>query len=270
MFITDSESAAIQNMRTLRRHSLHPDIIEMYYGHLYKSWSVIDSAYVVGLIRGKQYCFLPDSTVPQELMRSGVRIHSPIRIIKGDKYQEICYDLEKIDDRESYKDKKSHYNSVKAPMKFMEKNSYSVSFAEQSDYNEIFELYEQWVQQKLDRGVHRITFPIARYRRCISMCQKNELSNLRMVIAKDINSKIVAFRLILVDDEYAYDIVFCSDLEISQLSNAFNYASIKAIPGIRYFNCGVSTGKLKQYKKQYPNYEVEVHICNGENLATSK
>jgi hypothetical protein len=269
LFDDSGELVAVEeSLRGLGFHSLHPDIIKLYYGHLYKQRWNIEYCLACSPIRGKTYIFT-ESAVPESVCQPGFKIHSPLSLGKGEKYTEIVYPLDKLAEREHYGSKKSFYNSVRAPNKFMEKEDLSICLSAWIDKVEEYQaLYKLWVDQKIARGVHLITFPVARYRRCINMV--NEMDNLHVIeLRRNETRELIAFRIVLIDKalKNAYDIVFVSNLEIPQLSNAFNYVGLELLKhcDVKTFNCGVSTGKLKAYKKQYPHYEKTVHLIGGEN-----
>lgn len=268
LFENNDELMGVEGaLRSLGFHSLHPDIIHLYYGHLYKQRWNIEYCLAVNPIRGKTYVFT-EAAVPEVVCQAGFKIHSPVQIGKGEKYTEVVYNLQKLADRSCYSSKKSFYNAVKAPSRFCEKEDLIIQFNGEIDITEYLALYEKWVKQKIDRGVHLITFPVARYRRCIQ--QVNEMQNLYVIdLRRKDDRSLVAFRIILLDKDLgnAYDIVFVSDLDIPQLSNAFNYVGLELLShsNVKTFNCGVSSGKLKAYKKQYPNFEKVVYLLGGEN-----
>lgn len=247
-------------------HSLNPIIINLYYGHLVSNISITDDYLMIGKIRGKSYLFCVND--PGEIKnKQNVRVHSTITIgSKVSKYDEVVYNLNELEERERYPSKKSFYNAVKYPVNFISKN-YKIEILDteaEVPYKELLNLYEIWVEQKIARGVHRISFPIARYRRCITML--GNIRNLHCIVCRNKEHKIVGFRIVLVDKEKAFDIVFVSDLDISQLSNCFNFASLNILKeqmGIQTFNCGVSTGKLKAYKQQYPNSLLTCYISGA-------
>ncbi len=267
-FLDEPKSSIEDNLRALGFHSLHPDIVSLYYGHIYASKFEFDDCLIVGKIRSKWYLFT-EKSVPVRCRNEQYKIHSSEKIAaKGEKYTEVVYPLADLENREKYSSKKSFYNSVKAPAAYFKKNDIGLAvFNQIHDVEEYQNLYEKWVQQKIDRGVHRISFPIARYRHCIEKVNNNP--RLFAIEARNKECELIAFRIVLIDESIAYDIVFVSDLDIPQLSNAFNYMgldTLKRHDGVQLFNCGVSSGKLKQYKQQYPNFLKTVYLTGGENV----
>ena len=247
-----------------RAHTLHPDVCFLYYS---LSAEFLGNKTLDGIegqlyfMKGKKkyYFFTTSDTVPDFKA-----VHYSDKPISKTTWSETVYDLHTFANRDLYKNKKSYYNAVNAPTKYFEKNGLRMEVKDKIDTEEVKKLYFKWVDQKVERGVHKISFPVGRYRHIIE--NVNSYKNVKVIECRNPEGELVAFRVILIEDEYAYDLVFCSDLDVSQLSNAFNFLSLMAIKDlVRYFNCGPATGKLKQYKHQYPYTEQIVYVKDTRN-----
>jgi hypothetical protein len=171
---------------------------------------------------------------------------------------EILYDLNDIEDASKYKNRKKYKVNVLRPLRIVNNMKLTMEYHDTLIYTQEHEdfLYK-WFNQKYDRGVHRITFPRRRYIRCFEM--SSSISGLKAFIIRNIAGEIVCMRSFLLDGEYAYGMSFICDLDINRLSNGvgiWTYRYMLNELGIKYFNTGQATGKLKHYKMHHPHTEL--------------
>ena len=175
-----------------------------------------------------------------------------------------------LDNPEKYKSKKDRYNRIKAPKAYADKNGLKFAVREKhKNMQEVLHLYDKWVEQKVERGVFRVNFPVARYRHCITRIGK--VKNLVGVECRDKDKNLIAYRVVYLDKLEeglrGYDLAFFSDLGITQISSVFNYMSLyymREMNDLKSFNCGLSGGSLKDFKKRYPHTVRESYATQGQ------
>lgn len=273
--ISAEKTSLVQEYKALHNtglHSLHPLIIDLYYSHRTNQWNRVETVngegLVIGPMRGTYYAYVPGPDIPERFHSLPIKCHSNKRVIFGEdlgSYEEVVYPFADINRREKYTSKKSFYNATRAPGSYARKHGLELSIRQDNssiDLPELIDLYDKWTEQKVQRGVHRISFPVSRYKRVFS--KVTLLPYLKTIEAR-IDGNLVAFRTVLLDTNTAFDLVFVQDYDCPNgLSNAFNYLSLMRLwqqcdYDINWFNCGVSDGDLKAFKQQFPNYVVSCY-----------
>jgi hypothetical protein len=178
---------------------------------------------------------------------------------------EILYDFEEIFNRDLYSNKKKYQNRIKSPLTLASKMGILVSVATSDDLQNINDLHTQWVKQKLsDPRVHQITFSKKRYINCVELCIDDPNYECLIFTNAD-KSELYGCRVLAKHNDILFDLAFFNKFwEVSQLSEALNVISMQYLQSkkYRYLNTGLASGTLKDYKKQYPHYEVQVFRTN--------
>lgn len=174
------------------------------------------------------------------------------------KRNETIYNLENVFNPSSYSNAKKRRQRIKYPFTFLDRENIQVSSLLPSELPEAIVLHDAWVATKMaDEKVHRISFPIARYRRCTQYAF-HDSEVFKTYKARDDNGKLIAVRVIGYEDHRAFDLAYYSDFQNmkSQLTEYLNVAFMKEMldDGIVTLNAGLSSEKgLKQFKNHLPN-----------------
>ena len=194
-------------------------------------------------------------------LRQGLNVNAINNYKNSVKRKEVCYDLNNIFLKEYYKDKKKYKKRVAYPMNYFKKNDYVIKELNINDLHKYYQLHDKWLKRKLENpNVFRNLFPSSRYKRCIEYTFNNDDINIKTIGVFN-NEHLFALRTIYINSENkAFDLAFITD-ENKEISDFSEYCNINLLSFIKekykieFFNCGLSEGKLKDYKKHYPNYE---------------
>lgn len=224
-----------------------PNIIDKEYGYyLFSKFSKTKEKYIVNSLSDKEFI--------GEVIKS-------YKFNGSSKSIEILYDLEEVFNKKKYENKKKYQNRIKSPLTLISKLNLTIEEATLNDFNEIKILHDEWVDKKLsDPRVHKISFSKTRYLNCVRVSLERPQSY-RCYVFKH-NNRINGCRVIAIENDVAFDLAFFSRFwETSQLTEAQNILSLQYMlsNNIKYLNTGLASGSLKNYKKQYPHYEVYVY-----------
>lgn len=204
----------------------------------------------------------------QEEVRKKVIIYSD-QIINFDKKllvqsknQELCYDLNLMFDRASWKNSKKYYNHITYPFNQLNKPEFTIRDLTKDDFEQAEVLYNEWVKQKLENpNTFRLTFSsgVGRYLHSLKVALFSKIKEEFFVKGLFYNGQLCSVRVIVLTATTSYDICFYSDFKLlpSQSTNYFNTYCMKELKdrGIQIHNCGVELDKnLKMFKSHFPHF----------------
>ncbi len=173
--------------------------------------------------------------------------------------KETVYDLEKVFDPMSYPNATKRRQRIKRPFVVLDRENIRIEPLGYTEIPEAIHLHDKWVAAKFqDAKVHRISFPVARYRRCTEYAF-HDPSVFKVYKARDYNSgEIIAVRVVAYEGSKAFGLAYYSDFPNmkSQLTEYLNVAFMKEMQneGITSLNVGLASGKgLCQFKNHFPN-----------------
>lgn len=205
-----------------------------------------------GKNRRKLFLFGEPETITQEVCYSSC--------VGSEKKTEISHNLSDVFNKDNY-NRKKRYNTIIRPFNWSSKNNLVI---DQLDKNHLFmveQLHDKWVDLKLnDPKTFKIMFPTKRYIKCFyhSLENKNYIS-----FGAFLEGQLVSVRVLYLVEEWAYDLAFFTDY--SQHNFLTGFVDILILDklkglGVNYLNRGVELNKgLKQYKTQYPHFEVNYY-----------
>lgn len=175
---------------------------------------------------------------------------------------EVCYNLEDVFNKEKYSNSKKFYKLVKRGLNIHTREGNVVRFLDVSDTNQASRLHDSWVKYKLENyNLFKILFPTERYKKCLKASLEKEMAGKILSIGCFTSQgKMLGYRTIYKRGTAAYDLAYITDRNIteSDFSEHFEIVTLNFLKdncGIQTFNCGLSEGKLKDFKKHLPNKE---------------
>lgn len=169
---------------------------------------------------------------------------------------ETCYELPEIFKKENYLDGKKFRKRVNYMINYFEKNNFQIKLLPQEDLEKAIQLHDRWVEHKLSQpDVMKNLFPRARYKNCLKYSFNKDNIDIRSFAVYD-GSEMICVRTIFINGNKAYDLSFIVDAakqenSISECCNINLLRYFKDNLNIKFFNCGLSEGKLKKYKQHY-------------------
>lgn len=183
--------------------------------------------------------------------------------LKPEKRCEVTYNLDEVFNRQSYASGKKYRDKVTRGLNYFKRNNITVREMRIEEIPKALSLYNQWCDYKLKvEKVFAIMFPVARYRRTLTSAYKGEITHsMRNLGVFTQEGKLLGFRSIYSHNDEAYDGAYITNrnADITDFSEFFEIATLKYMKenfGVKFFNCGLSTGKLKDFKKHLPNKEI--------------
>jgi len=189
------------------------------------------------------------------------------------KFRETVYDLDKVFDPETYREKyfkekqstirKKIYNRIEYPFRYLarpELQFREVDITEEM-LPEIDKLHKDWCEYKLnDPKTFKMMFSSNRYYRCLVQSFSSEFLNKSVWYRKAfyLGDKLIAVRQCLVKGDTSYDIGYFSRFwdAPSNIINYINTYCMKQLQnqGVRYHSCGNELDKnLALFKNHLPN-----------------
>lgn len=189
------------------------------------------------------------------------------------KFKETVYDLEKVFDPNTYREKyksesglvirKKIYNRIEYPFKYLLRPELEFRVVEITPIllSSIEQLHKDWCEYKLaDPKTFKMMFSSNRYYRCLVQSFTSEFLNKSNWYRKAfyLGDKLVAVRQCLIQDDTSYDIGFFSRFwdAPSNIVNYINTYCMKDLQnlGVKYHNCGAEMDKnLGVFKNHFPN-----------------
>lgn len=183
--------------------------------------------------------------------------------LKPVKRCEVTYRLSEVFSRESYENRKKYYKLVRRGFNIFEREGFSVRELTRNDIAQAKNLHKRWIDYKLENyRLYRIMFPEKRYERCLLASFDEEMQRrIHTVGVFNGGGRILGFRTIYVNGTNAYDLAYITnrECEITDFSEFFEITTLGFFRdkySIEYFNCGLSEGDLKRFKKHLPNREI--------------
>lgn len=260
-------------------HSFSMGVLECYF-HLSKKYTYAHPVLHLPKGRAKSFVFNAQINITDdiEIALRNMRFAGPIFSQKelplknGKKWVEIAYSLDDVFDPSKYKNAKKRYSRLKYPFKWAADHNITLVELTQEDCKEAVALCDVWGKFKLsDEKVHRYSFTLARYKRCIEEGLKSSVKqglsltkterNDYIVLGIFVDGELQAVRSVFRDAEYAFDLAFFGNTW-SGPSQLMNYAEMLTLhflhqKGIKFFNCGAALNKrLQTFKQHIPSYEV--------------
>lgn len=208
-----------------------------------------------------------DINTPKEKFTDILRTHDCLSLLqykefKPTKRVEVCYNLNDVFARKSYKNAKKYYKQVTRPFSLYERYNMHLRCLDENDIDIAKSFHDEWVKYKFDNyNVMRISFPIARYIRCLqSSIYPPHYGIKNIALFRD--DVLLGFRCFYLNDNGVYDLAYITDRNsnIKELSEIFEIVTLDYIHktfNCNFFNCGLSNGKLKKFKEHLP------HIYNN-------
>ena len=202
--------------------------------------------------------------------------HSDVRIAyeleekpidEGRRTFDVCYDLEKVFNKDCYKNAKRYKKHVTAYLNDGEVNGFyvrKIDTESEQDVKAVLDLYKVWNAIKLEAdnlNPNHYTEHSARYKHCLDCVFDKSLQTGAIIGMFDAEDTLVSYQMYVTKDDWAYGCTTASlRLENVRVSNIATIMFLKwfAENGFKYANWGECGGdpKLLDYKEAFPNFRI--------------
>lgn len=165
---------------------------------------------------------------------------------------EVEYNLQKVLDPASYKNKKKRYQRITYPELFLRKNDIIVEVLK--DPYKVKDLHEAWVNIKLSQAkTFKIMFPKKKYWNCINLIKEKDFVGFA---AKHDNNYLAA-AVFYLEGKSAFDLANFHGYKVNGLAECFNFVIMQKLHkqyNIDVLNYGayLNTG-LGEFKEHWPS-----------------
>lgn len=201
----------------------------------------------------------------QEAIRLAYAI-SEDRLQNGRRTFDVCYDIEKVFDRTSYKTSKKYNNHITRYLNYATNNELFVKDIETKEEQEAaYKLYQDWwdIKMKADKeNPNHFEEHSERYKYCMDYTFEKKFPNMYAIGLFTKNKEMLAFQTLVFEKDWAFDLSNANSrtdyayiAEVS-LVNFLKY--LKDQKGIKYYNFGETGGDLGllKYKEKLPNFRI--------------
>lgn len=218
----------------------------------------------------------------QEAVRLAYDI-SDDRIENGRRTFDVCYDLNKVFDKSSYKNSKKYNNHITRYLNYAKNNELFVKDVETDEEKEAAKkLYKEWwnVKMEADRiNPNHFKEHSERYEYCLNYAINENTAkkyNLHTIGLFDKDKNLLAFQTLAFVDDWAFD--------LSNANSRTNYSYIAEVSLVNFlkylkeekqrafYNFGETGGDegLLKYKEKLPNFRIYYGKLNIQFEKSSK
>lgn len=201
----------------------------------------------------------------QEEIRAAYEIEEG-RIENGRYTFDVCYDLEKVFNKDTYKNSKKYNQHISRYLNYATNNELFVKDIEtEEEKKAAYDLYQDWwnVKMEADReNPNHFEEHSERYKYCMDYTFEKKFPNLQAIGLFTKDGKLLAFQTLVLKDDWAYDMSNANSrtdyayiAEVS-LVNFLKY--LKEQKSIKFYNFGETGGDLGllRYKEKLPNFRI--------------
>lgn len=164
---------------------------------------------------------------------------------KKSKHTEVLYDLSFLE-RSAFSSHKSYYNAVSRPINIVEKKDISIIDIDNTMIQDLINLHTKWLEFKFESGVYRLSFPTARYRRCLEISA--HLNAYKKAIY--INGELYGFIIFSIEGDIAFELAFVS---------LYWEDKFKIVSGLNQYLFSYFLLELKKIEIKYVNAEYSLN-----------
>lgn len=213
----------------------------------------------------KVYNNLNYSFPAQETVRLAYGI-SEDRLQNGRRTFDVCYDLEKVFDRDSYKNSKKYNRSISSNLNYVTRNELYIKDIEtKEEQTLVYNLYQDWYNLKIEAdklNPNHFEEHSERYKYCIDGAFDNSLKGVKIIGLFTKDKELLAFQVLVFDNTWVYDLLGInsrsSHTHIAEVALVNFLKYLKDQKNIKYYNFGETGGDigLLSYKEKLPNFRI--------------
>lgn len=215
----------------------------------------------------------------QEAVRVAYDI-SDDRIENGRRTFDVCYDIEKVFNRETYANSKKYNNHVTRYLNYAKNNNLSVrEITEPVDQDKARKLYEDWWNVKIEAdklNPNHFAEHSDRYKECLELTINKSIKDAHLIGLFDNENNLLAFQTLVFVDDWAFDLSNANSRTdyayIAEVSLVNFLKFLKDEMGRRFYNFGETGGDqgLLTYKEKLPNFRIYYGKLNVDFRRTTK
>lgn len=215
--------------------------------------------------RNPEKAFVFDCTASVELLHELQKLMvvysiDQVALKKESQFVELVYDLQDVFDERNYKNRRKRHQRLKYPFVWYENHNFRIDEIQKSDVLKVKELHEQWCNFKLSQpDTFKMMFPKSRYFQCV-VTGLNSKDYIVYGVFND--SKLVAVRVLYIDNNQAFDLAFFGRTwdqpsQLMEYSSTIMMGDLHFGRKIQTLNCGAQLNrKLHNFKSHWPHKEL--------------
>ncbi len=187
---------------------------------------------------------------------------------EGRRTFDVCYELEKVFNKDCYKNGKKFKKHVRNYVDAFVENGLSIREIEtEEDAKKVLALYDEWNKAKLEADAlnpNHFAEHSQRYRDCLDCVFERKLERGAIAGMFDVNNNLLSYQMYTTDEKKEW--IFGMTTATTKLSKFDHLANIATISFLNYFyqngykyaNWGECGGDLKllEYKEAFPNFRI--------------
>lgn len=184
---------------------------------------------------------------------------------KGRRTFDVCYDLEKVFDKNCYSNGKKFKKRVRQYLEYAEENKLFVKEIEtEEDIYKTYNLYKEWNTNKLvadELNPNHYKEHSSRYKRCLDVAFEKLLNKGGVLGLFNQEGKLLSYQMYVARDDWAYGCTTASTK--TDYTHIANVATVKFLEyfknaGAKFANWGECGGdkNLLAYKETYPSFRI--------------
>lgn len=204
----------------------------------------------------------------QKDVQIGYGLSSEVNLEEGRRTFDVCYELEKVFNKDCYKNGKKFKKHVRNYLDTFTENNLSIREIEtEEDAKKVLALYDEWNKAKLEADAlnpNHYTEHSQRYKDCLNCVFEKKLERGAIAGMFDKENNLLSYQMYTTDE--AKEWIFGMTTATTKLSGIDHLANVATISFLNYFKekgykycnwgeCG-GDAKLLEYKEAFPNFRI--------------